>query len=387
MDQWSGDKWTLKSQAAAAPVHKLCVSGDPHGGAASDDDSCWYSETSVTEYDGIKVVYHQGRYRHTTNQIHAWAMYEYKMIINKECWNIITDENMKNPPASFPGSSSKLLTHDFCHLDSQNSDDVYTSYSFTEMGGRQIWPFYQTESFQNDLWIWVSPRRFAIISQHPSNENLNHFYSEKMHEHFILANRTVCWALWEYEKEGKRKKDRVIALCDDTRRKDASHENFSTGFEGKYGPPYPGPTTSTHQGKRKLIEPQTVYPTQPTDPTGMYTAQDMQTLNNVFRDNTVRQERTPTKANSSEGSASVNIGQVPEVGLEGEAAAQVARQLGHAKFLLSTMMEVTAQFAQVVGNLEQIQVQAEENQVASTQPEQNTVAAEQTGNDAVGTDP
>ena len=51
---------------------------------------------------------------------------------------------------------------------------------------------------------------------------------------------------------------------------------------------------------------------QPNDPTGMYTAQDMQALNNVFRDNTVRQDRTPTKTNSSEGSAVLNIGQVPD---------------------------------------------------------------------------
>ena len=208
-----------------------------------------------------------------------------------------------------------------------------------------------------------------------------------MHEHFILANRTVCWAHWECEQEGKRKKDRVIALCDDTRRQDASHETFSTGFEGKYGPPYPGPSTSTHQGKRKLIEPRTVHLMQPNDPTGMYTAQDMQALNNVFRDNTVRHDRTPTKTTSSEGSAALNIGQVPEVGPEGEVAAQVARQLGHAKVLLSTMVEVTAQFAQVVGNLEQMQVQAEENEVAPARLEQNAATGEQTGNDDAGTDP
>ena len=55
---------------------------------------------------------------------------EYRMVINAECWNIVIDEDMNNLPGSFPGSSSKLLTHDFCHLDSQNSDDVYTNQKF-----------------------------------------------------------------------------------------------------------------------------------------------------------------------------------------------------------------------------------------------------------------
>ena len=73
------------------------------------------------------------------------------MVINSECWNIIIDENMKEAPSSFPGSSSVKLTHDFCHVDSDNSDDVYTNFSFVEMGGRTIWPFYTTESFQEDM--------------------------------------------------------------------------------------------------------------------------------------------------------------------------------------------------------------------------------------------
>ena len=74
-----------------------------------------------------------------------------------------------------------------------------------EMGGRRIWPFHVSEYFQEHLWIWVSPRRFAIISSHPTNEKLNHFYSNKMHEHHILALRTSVtkerwlvkiWHLW-----------------------------------------------------------------------------------------------------------------------------------------------------------------------------------------------
>ena len=66
---------------------------------------------------------------------------------------------MRTPSGSFPGSNSVKLTHDFCHIDSESSDDVHTGFSFVEMGGRTI----HTESFQEDLWIWVSPCRFAII--------------------------------------------------------------------------------------------------------------------------------------------------------------------------------------------------------------------------------
>ena len=40
---------------------------------------------------------------------------------------LFIDENMKEIPSSFPGSSSVKLTHDFYHVDSDNSDDVYTN--------------------------------------------------------------------------------------------------------------------------------------------------------------------------------------------------------------------------------------------------------------------
>ena len=96
-----------------------------------------YKESFVQEYDGIKEYHHQGRYQHLGPQIYSWAFYEYRMVINSECWNIIIDENMKEVPSNFPGSSSAKLTHDFCHVDSDNSDDVYTNFSFVEMGVAQ----------------------------------------------------------------------------------------------------------------------------------------------------------------------------------------------------------------------------------------------------------
>ena len=130
---------------------------------------CGYKESFVQEYDGIKVYHHQGRYQHIGPQIYSWAFCEYRMVINSECWNIIIDENMKEVPSNFPGSSSVKLTHDFCHVDSDNSDDIYTNFSFVEMGGRTIWPFYTTESFQQSAAtpMWWKPmaarRRTATL--------------------------------------------------------------------------------------------------------------------------------------------------------------------------------------------------------------------------------
>ena len=193
-----------------------------------------YKETFVREHDGIKVYHHQGRYQHVTVQFHYWAFYEYRMMINSESWNIITDEDMVKTPSSFPGSNSNKLTHDFCHLDSRYCDDVYTSFNFVDMAGRRIWSFYVSECFQEHLWICVSPRRFAIISSHLTNEKLNHFYSNKMHEHHILAFRTSCWSFDEVENDKGKVIERTIAPSEDTRLRSASHETFSTDFEDKH---------------------------------------------------------------------------------------------------------------------------------------------------------
>ena len=38
-----------------------------------------------------------------------------------------------------------------------------------------------------------------------------------MHEHHILANRAICWSFNEIETDAGKKKDRIIALNDDTR--------------------------------------------------------------------------------------------------------------------------------------------------------------------------
>ena len=101
MTQWVGDNWRLKAgpQPDPAPNNKM-----PEGPAAEIDPQLrhnGYKESFVQEYDGIKVYHHQGRYQHLGPQVYTWAFYEYRMVINSECWNIIVDENMKEVRAIF----------------------------------------------------------------------------------------------------------------------------------------------------------------------------------------------------------------------------------------------------------------------------------------------
>ena len=94
MTQWIGDKWRLKAGPQLGPTN----SNEPAEGTAAESNPepqrCGYKESFVQEYDGIKVYHHQGSYQHIGPQIYSWAFYEYRMVINSECWNIIIDENM-----------------------------------------------------------------------------------------------------------------------------------------------------------------------------------------------------------------------------------------------------------------------------------------------------
>ena len=219
MSQWSGDNWTLRARPKNDSDPQRCVPNDAdESGTDPEIGAHGYKETIVQEYDGITVVHHQGRYQHITDQFHRWAFYEYRMRINGECWNIVVDEDMSNVPTSYPGSQSTKLTHDFCYLDSKARDEVYTKFSFVEMGGRTLWSFYLPDNVHEQLWIWVSPRRFVIIiSNHPTNEKLNHFYSNKMHDHHILAVRTACWSMHGIGGDSAKKKQRSIVLSEQSR--------------------------------------------------------------------------------------------------------------------------------------------------------------------------
>ena len=255
MAQWIGDKVTLKAGPLTGPDQAGPAGGSNDTEAHSEHQRPEYKESYITEYDGIQVYRQQGCYEHA-KQLHAWSFYEYRMCINGECWNIILNDDMKSPPDwAYPGSSSAKLSHDFCHIDTEASDDVYTNFWFVEMGGRQIWPFYATESFQEDLWIWVSPRRFAVITNHQHNEKLNHFYVDRMHEHNILANRTPCWPFTEMTNSSGKVTDKIIALNRESRCSSAAHETFKTGFEHKSAMKSMPRREENLHGKRKYTDP------------------------------------------------------------------------------------------------------------------------------------
>ena len=277
------------------------------------------------------------------------------MCINGECWNIILNDDMKSPPDwAYPGSSSAKLSHDFCHVDTEASDDVYTNFWFVEMGGRQIWPFYATDSFQEDLWIWVSPRRFAVITNHQHNEKLNHFYVDRMHEHNILANRTPCWPFTELTNSSGKVTDKTIALNRESRCSSAVHETFKTGFEHKSAMKSMPRREENLHGKRKYSDPSGQTSTQQLDPSGNYSARDLQKLNATFAD----QSETKSAAIPTHTTSKVTMwrhGEVPPLGPAAEGRARAAKQLAYARTLLTVVMEAATQMEEVVSNLVQIE--------------------------------
>ena len=75
-----------------------------------------------------------------------------------------------------------------------------------------------------------------------------------MHEHHILANRTICWSVDTVENDKGKVTERTIAPSEDTRLRSASHETFVTGFEDKYFASPGGRKEDGSYGKRKHSE-------------------------------------------------------------------------------------------------------------------------------------
>ena len=222
------------------------------------------------------------------------------------------------------------------------------------MGGRQIWPFYATESFQEDLWIWVSPRRFAVITNHRHNEKLNHFYVDRMHEHNILANRTPCWPFTEMTNSSGKVMDKLIALNRESRCSSAAHETFKTGFEHKSAiKSMPRREESLH-GKRKYTDPTGQTSTQQLDPTGNYSVRDLQKLNATFAGRS--EPQSPSMPVHTTSKVTMwRHGEVPPLGPATEGRARAAKQLAYARTLLTFVIEAATQMEEVVGNLVQIE--------------------------------
>ena len=369
MAQWIGEKVTLRAGPALnhEPDNSVAATVDVEG--ADECQRPEYKETYVTEYDGVQVYLQQGSYE-CKQKVHTWSFYEYKMWINGECWNIIMNGDMKNPPDwTYPGSNSAKLSHDFCHLNTDASDEVYTNFHFVEMGGRKIWPFYSADDFQEDLWIWVSPRRFAVITNHKHNEKLNHFYVDRMHEHNVLANRMVCWFCTELTNLSGKVTDKQIALSRESRCGTAEHENFQTGCEHKVAIKIQSRKDEQLHGKRKFSDSSGQLSARIFDPSGSYSARDLQKLSATFAE---QASLKPSTSGPSHTTSKVTLwrhGEVPSIGPTTDGRARATKQLEYARTLLAVVVEAAAQMEEVVNNL----VQIEEEHAGNKEEEQGPV--------------
>ena len=342
-------------------------------------------ETAVTEYDGIQVFLQEGSYEHN-QKIHKWSFYEYRMWINNECWNIIMNVDLQNPPDwTYAGSNSVKLTYDFCHFNTDASDEVYTNFSFVEMGNRTIWPFYAGDDYQEDLWIWVSPRRFVVITNHKHNEKLNHFYVDRMHENNVLANRTICWRITEHVGPTGKVVDKQIALSRDTRCATADHENFLTGCEHKPAIKWRSRSDQPY-GKRKFSDSPGLSHVLQVDQIRTYSASDLQKLNAVFAAQSSVKPSTAESSQTADTTGQWCHGQVPLLGPATEGRARASKQLEYARTLLAVTAKATAQMEEVVRNLEQIETDLQDSKESDQDTVENDLPVEpQTGD--TGVDP
>ena len=385
MEPWNVDRVVLREGPTRRQVTESSAGVTPIVEYGSESQLFEYKETAVTEYDGVQVFLQEGSYEHN-QKIHKWSFYESRMWINNECWNIIMNVDLKNPPDwTYAGSNSAKLSHDFCHINTDSSDEVYTNFSFKEMGGRTIWPFYTGDDYQDDLWIWVSPRRFVVITNHKHNEKLNHFYVDRMHEHNVLANRTICWRITEHVNHTGKVVDKQIALSRDTRCATADHENFLTGCEHKPAIKWRSRSDQPY-GKRKFSDSPGLSRVLQVDQIGTYSASDLQKLNAVFA------AQTSVKPSTAESSQTADIpglwrhGEVPPLGPATEGRARASKQLEYARTLLAVTAKAAAQMEEVVRNLEQIETDLQDSKESDQDTVENDSPVEpQTGD--TGVDP
>ena len=170
-----------------------------------------------------------------------------------------------------------------------------------------------------------------------------------MHEHHILANRTICWSVFAVETDAG-KKNRIIALNDDIRSCWASHETFTTGFEGKYGMRQIG-------RKEEYSDPAGQVSAKPFDVTGTYSARDMQALTETFANPAFTAFLTPEQAKGETAATQWTCGQVPPLEPLAEGEDRKDPQLAYARTLLTVFKEAVNQLTVVVENLEQIQTE------------------------------
>ena len=192
-------------------------------------------------------------------------------------------------------------------------------------------------------------RLFGVaLHWEPKGTKRNHFYSNKMHEHHILANRTACWSFDAVQNDKGKVIERTIAPSEDTRLRSATHETFATGFEDKYFASPGGRKEDSSYGKRKHSDSTGQARAKQFDPTNTYSARDMQAWDEAFADPTpsttapASQPRVPTEG------VQWTYGQVPALRSGAKGSDRSTAQLAYARTLLSVVMEAAMQLETVV---------------------------------------
>jgi hypothetical protein len=209
-----------------------------------------------------------------------------------------------------------------------------------------------------------------------------------MHDHYILALRTECWSFQEGCSDYGKKKHRIIVLNEQSRIATAHHETFLTGFESKYGRAPVAQTPDGSHGKRKHQDSSGRGPAKQSaqhDPTGVYSADDMQALNAAFQDESTQPSTGTRPQPKNEKVNQWTYGQVPEFDPTMTGASQGNTQLAYARTLLAAIMEAACQLKTVVENLEQMQPDP-----SASNPEDqtaNTVTTAPEEDDCNGTEP
>ena len=176
-----------------------------------------------------------------------------------------------------------------------------------------------------------------------------------MHNYNILANRTPCWHFTELTNSSGKVTDRTIALNKESRCSSAAHETFKTGFEHKSAmKPMPRREENLH-GKRKYSDPSGQTSTQQFDPSGNYSARDLQKLNATFADQSETKSAATVPTHTTSKVTMWRHGEVPPLGPAAEGRARAAKQLAYARTLLNAVMEAATQMEEVVSNLAQIE--------------------------------
>ena len=99
-----------------------------------------------------------------------------------------------------------------------------------------------------------------------------------------MANRTPCWYFTDLTNSSGKVADRTIALNKDSRCSSAAQETFKTGFERKIAMKSMPRKEENLHGKRKYLDPSGQTCVQQLDPSGNYSARDLQKLNATFTD-------------------------------------------------------------------------------------------------------